>query len=69
MAVGSFGLVWYVSCMSQDRLVRLKSTKSGHVIWTSKKKGKNKKGVERKVELSKYDPTLRKRVIFKEAKR
>jgi len=55
--------------MSQDRLVRLKSTKSGHVIWTSKKKGKNKKGVERKVELSKYDPTLRKRVIFKEAKR
>ncbi|MDP2594273.1 MAG: 50S ribosomal protein L33 [bacterium] len=55
--------------MSQDRLVRLKSTSSGHVIWTSKKNGKNKKGVERKVELSKYDPTLRKRVIFKEAKR
>ena len=50
--------------MSQDRLIRLKSTKSGHVIWTRK----NKKQVERKIELMKYDPTLRKRVLFKEAK-
>jgi len=67
--LASMARLWYRPYMSQDRLVRLKSTKSGHVIWTSKKKGKNKKGVERKVELSKYDPTLRKRVIFKEAKR
>ena len=55
--------------MSQDRLVKLKSTESSHVIWTSKKKGKNKKGVERKVELAKYDPTLRKRVLFKESRK
>ena len=51
--------------MSQDRLLRLKSTKSNHVIWTRK----NKKTVERKIEVIKFDPTLRKRVIFKEAKR
>ncbi|HVW82401.1 MAG TPA: 50S ribosomal protein L33 [Candidatus Paceibacterota bacterium] len=51
--------------MSQDRLIKLKSTKSGHIIWTSK----NKKGVERKIELMKFDPTLRKRVLYKEAKK
>lgn len=51
--------------MSQDRLLRLKSTKSNHVIWTRK----NKKKVERKIEVTKFDPTLRKRVLFKEAKR
>ncbi|OGG77967.1 50S ribosomal protein L33 [Candidatus Kaiserbacteria bacterium RIFCSPLOWO2_01_FULL_52_12b] len=51
--------------MSQDRLLRLKSTASEHIIWTRK----NKKTTERKIELTKFDPTLRKRVIFKEAKR
>lgn len=51
--------------MSQDRLLRLKSTKSPHVIWTRK----NKKGVERKIELTKFDPTLRERVLYKEAKK
>ncbi len=51
--------------MSQDRLIRLKSTKSDHVVWTRK----NKKKVERKIEFKKFDPTLRKRVVFKEAKK
>ncbi len=51
--------------MSQDRLLKLKSTKSSHVIWTRK----NKKTVERKIELIKFDPTLRERVPFKEAKK
>ncbi|MHB1769705.1 MAG: 50S ribosomal protein L33 [Minisyncoccota bacterium] len=51
--------------MSQDRLLRLKSTKSNHVLWTRK----NKKTVERKIEVMKFDPTLRKRVIFKETKK
>jgi large subunit ribosomal protein L33 len=51
--------------MSQDRLIKLKSTKSPHVVWTRK----NKKKVERKIEFMKFDPTLRKRVIFKEAKK
>ena len=52
--------------MSQDRLVRLQSSASKHLIITHKKKGKNKKGVERKIELTKYDPTARKRVVYKE---
>jgi large subunit ribosomal protein L33 len=51
--------------MSQDRILKLKSTKSKHVIWTRK----NKKQVERKIELIKFDPVLRKRVLFKEAKK
>jgi len=51
--------------MSQDRLLRLKSTKSKHIIWTRK----NRKQVERKIELMKFDPTLRKRVLFKETKK
>jgi len=51
--------------MSQDRLIKLKSTKSEHVIWTRK----NKKAVQRKIELQKFDPTLRKNVLFKEAKK
>jgi len=51
--------------MSQDRLLRLKSTKSPHVVWTRK----NKKAVTRKIELVKFDPTLRKRVLFKESKK
>ncbi len=51
--------------MSQDRLIRLKSTKSDHVYYTTK----NRKKVERKIELKKFDPTLRKRVTYKEAKK
>lgn len=51
--------------MSQDFLIKLKSTKSDHVYYTRK----NKKKVERKIELKKYDPTLRKRVPYKEAKK
>ncbi len=51
--------------MSQIRLIKLKSTKSSHVIWTRK----NKKTTTRKIELTKFDPTLRKRVTFKEAKK
>ena len=51
--------------MSQDRLIRLKSTKSEHIRWTSK----NKKLVTRKIELMKFDPNLRKRVVYKEVKK
>jgi len=51
--------------MSQDRLIKLKSTKSKHILWTRK----NKKTTQRKIELTKFDPTLRKRVVFKEAKK
>lgn len=53
--------------MSQDRLIKLRSTKSDHVRWSRK----NKKKVERKIELMKFDPTpgIRKRVTYKEAKK
>ncbi|HYF29175.1 MAG TPA: 50S ribosomal protein L33 [Candidatus Paceibacterota bacterium] len=51
--------------MSQDRLIKLRSTKSDHVYWSRK----NKKKVERKIEVKKYDPTLRERVVYKEVKK
>jgi len=51
--------------MSQVHLIKLKSTKSDHIYFTRK----NKKKVERKIEVTKYDPTLRKRVTYKEAKK
>ena len=52
--------------MSQDKLVKLKSTKSGHIIWSRKSK---KKLAAVKLELKKFDPTIRKRVTFKEVKK
>jgi large subunit ribosomal protein L33 len=51
--------------MSQDRLIKLKSTESPHVLFTRK----NKKAVQRKIELKKFDPVVRKTVVFKEAKK
>lgn len=51
--------------MSQDRLIIIKHAATGEVYWTSK----NKKKVERKIELKKYSKKLRKHVIFKEAKK
>ncbi len=57
--------IWYFWGMSQDRLIRLKSTKSEHIRWSSK----NKKLVTRKIEMLKFDPTIRERVIYKEAKK
>ena len=50
--------------MSQDRLIILRSA-SGHV----RRSRKNKKKVERKIELLKFDPNTRKREIYKEAKK
>ena len=57
--------------MSQDKLIKLvsvggpKGVGKGHTYYTRK----NKKKVERKIELKKYDPTTRKREVFKEAKK
>lgn len=51
--------------MSQVNLVKMRSTKSEHVIFTRK----NKKKVERKLELKKFDPITRKREVFKEVKK
>lgn len=52
--------------MSQDNLIKMKSSGSGHVLWTRKSK---KKLANVKISLKKYDPVLRKRVTFKEAKK
>lgn len=51
--------------MSQDRLIILKNKATGEVYYTSK----NKRKVERKIELKKYSKKLRKHVVFKEAKK
>ncbi len=44
--------------------VRLKSTESDECYWTVK----NKRNTTGRMELKKYDSTLRRHVIFKEAK-
>ena len=51
--------------MSQEHLAKIRSTESTHIYWTRK----NKKSVERKLELKKYDPIVRKHVIYKEIKK
>ncbi|OGG64123.1 50S ribosomal protein L33 [Candidatus Kaiserbacteria bacterium RIFCSPLOWO2_02_FULL_55_12] len=50
--------------MSQDRLIRIQSSASKHILITRK----NKKKVERKIEVTKYDPIARKRAVYKEIK-
>lgn len=42
----------------------MQSSASKHVLITRK----NKKAVQRKIELTKYDPVARKRVVYKEIK-
>ena len=44
--------------------IKLKSSESKAVYWTTK----NKKTKTGRLELKKYDPTIRKHVLFKEAK-
>ncbi len=51
--------------MSQDSLIQLRNKETGEVYFTRK----NKKKVERKIELKKYSAKLRKHVTFKEAKK
>ncbi|MGC9605600.1 MAG: 50S ribosomal protein L33 [Minisyncoccia bacterium] len=51
--------------MSQDQLIQLRNKETGEVYWTRK----NKKKVERKIELKKYSARLRKHVVFKESKK
>jgi ribosomal protein L33 len=51
--------------MSQDKLVKLKCAETGAVRYTRK----NKKTVEKKLELRKYNSKLRKYTVWKEAKK
>ena len=49
----------------QIQLIQLKNKSTGETYWTRK----NKKLVEKKIELKKYSAKLRKHVVFKEAKK
>ncbi|MFW5801087.1 MAG: 50S ribosomal protein L33 [Spirochaeta sp.] len=43
--------------------VRLKSTESGHCYYTTK----NKRNLPDKLEFNKYDPVIRKHVLYRES--
>ncbi len=45
-------------------LVKMRSTESPHIYWTEK----NRRNDPGRLELRKFDPMLRKHVMFKEAK-
>ncbi len=51
--------------MSQDNLIILKNKQTGEVYYSRK----NKKKVEKKIELKKYSKKLRKHIVFKESKK
>lgn len=51
--------------MSQVHLIAIRNKETGEVYMTRK----NKKQVERKIELKKYSKSLRKHIVFKEAKK
>jgi large subunit ribosomal protein L33 len=51
--------------MSQKHLVKIKSTATGHIRYTTR----NKKSVEKKLEMKKHDPISRKHEIYKETKK
>jgi large subunit ribosomal protein L33 len=52
--------------MSQDNLTKLKSSATGRIVWTRKNR---KKLANTKLELKKYDPKVRKHVVYKEVKK
>ena len=51
--------------MSQEKLVKIQNKDTKTIYFTRK----NKKTVQKKLELKKYDKKLRKRVVFKEVKK
>lgn len=51
--------------MSQDNLIQVKNKQTGEVYWTRK----NRRKVERKIELKKFSKKLKKMVVFKEVKK
>ena len=55
--------------MSQETIIKLQSTESKHMYWTKRKK--NSKGAQNKdkLELMKFDPTIRKKVMYKQTKK
>ncbi len=53
------------SNMSQDKLVKIKCQETGQIKYTRK----NRKTTERKLELKKYNPELRRHTVYKEVKK
>ena len=51
--------------MSQKHLIKIKSTATGHIKYTTR----NKKSVNKKLELKKHDPISRKHEVYKEIKK
>lgn len=48
-----------------DRIViKLRSTESGHVYWTEK----NRRNDTGRIELKKFDPVVRRHVVYREAR-
>jgi large subunit ribosomal protein L33 len=45
-------------------VIKLRSSESGHVFWSEK----NRKNDPTRLELRRYDPILRKHVVYKEEK-
>jgi len=52
--------------MSQDHLIKLKSTASKHVYWTRRKKKAER---PEKLKIKKFDPVVRKHVEYQESKK
>ena len=55
--------------MSQDNLVKIQNKATKHTIYISRPKKSKKTGTPRKLELKKYDKTIRKHAVFKEVKK
>jgi ribosomal protein L33 len=53
--------------MSQDHIVKLRSSQSSHIYLTRRKAKKD--GKQKKLELKKYDPIVQKHVSYKEVKK
>jgi len=55
--------------MPQKSLVKLKSTASAHVYYTRRKKTSKGAQNKEKMSLKKFDPTVKKRVEYKQSKK
>lgn len=51
--------------MSQDKLIKIKCQETGDILYTTR----NKKNGDKKLELKKYNPKLRKHTVHKEIKK
>jgi large subunit ribosomal protein L33 len=63
---GSKNNYWYGIFMAKGARenIKMKSTESNECYWTTK----NKRNVTERIELKKYDKSLRRHAVFKEAK-